>query len=41
MASEIVASEPALEEPGAQAPECTGKYMRMPSTARLQCRFAQ
>ena len=41
MATEIVASELALGEPGAQAPECTWQYMRMPSTARLQCRFAQ
>ena len=33
MVTEIVANEPVLREHGAQAPECTLQYMRMPSTA--------
>ena len=33
MVAENVASGPALGAPGAQAPECTRQYMRMPSTA--------
>ena len=41
IATETVASGPTSGEPGAQAPECTYQYMRMPSTARPRCRFAQ